>query len=43
MARRNGVYTLGVKWVRHHCHVHVAYLSVLVFVVYVHLAMFVLQ
>ena len=39
----NGVSALKVRWVRFHCHVHVAFLSVLVFVVLIHLATFVLR
>ena len=38
----NGVSALKVRWVRFHCHVHVAFLSVLVFVVLVHLPTFLL-
>ena len=40
---KSGVSGLKVRWVRFHCHVHVAFLSVLVFVVLFHLATFVLQ
>ena len=40
---KSGVSALKVRWVRFHCHVHVAFLSVLVFVVLVHLATFVLR
>ena len=43
LMRMNGVSALKVRWVRFHCHVHVAFLSVLVFVVLAHLAMFVLR
>ena len=39
----SGVSALKLRWVRFHCHVHVAFLSVLVFVVLVHLATLVLQ
>ena len=38
LMKKNRVYALKVKMVRHHWHVHVAYLSVLVFVVHVHQA-----
>ena len=43
LMRMNGVSALKVRWVRFHCHVHVAFLSVLVFVVLVRLATFVLR
>ena len=34
--RRNGVYALKVTLVRHHCRVHIAYLSVFVFAIHDH-------
>ena len=40
--QKNGVCALKVNLVRHHCQVHVAYLSVPVFVVHVHQATFLL-
>ena len=43
LMRKSGVSALKVRWVRFHSHVHVAFLSVLVFVFLVHLAAFVLQ
>ena len=43
LMQMNGVSALKVRWVRFHCHVHVAFLSALVFVLLVHLAMFVLR
>ena len=42
LMRMNGVSALKVRWVGLHCHVHVAFLSVLVLIVLVHVAMFVL-
>ena len=42
LMQMNGVSALKVRWVRFLCHVHVAFLCVLVFAVLVHLAMFVL-